>query len=175
MNTQVALLGLVEILSALSIGIFILILTYRLIKIYGLKKLDINHSNLAYNILIASLLFSVGYVVSGVVQPLLDAFRLLANTDMSTIRLILKFLAFGGLYIAIAYIAILSISFLGIYVYTYITPLDELKEIKNNNIGVGLIVSVIIIVLALFAKDGIILVVESLVPYPSLPPNKLGI
>jgi uncharacterized membrane protein YjfL (UPF0719 family) len=170
MNKQVALLGLVEILSALGIGIFILTLTYRLIKIYGLKRLGIDEGNLAYNILIASLLFSVGYVVNGVVQPLLDAFRLLSKSDISSLQLIIKFMAYGGLYIAIAYILSISISLLGIYVYTYITPLDELKEIKNNNIGVGITVSTIIIILTLFTKDGIILFIESLVPYPNFPP-----
>ena len=170
MHKQVAILGLVEILSSLSIGIFILTLTYRLIKIYGFKRLGIDHGNLAYNILIASLLFSVGYVVNGVVEPLLDAFRLLSKPDISTFQLVFKFLAYGCLYIAIAYILSVSISLLGIYVYTYITPLNELKEIKNNNIGVGLTVSTIVIILALFTKGGIILFIESLVPYPNLPP-----
>jgi|AntRauTorckE5430_2_1112549.scaffolds.fasta_scaffold41065_1 uncharacterized membrane protein YjfL (UPF0719 family) len=169
MNKQVALLGLVEILSALSIGIFILTLTYRLVKIYGSKRLGIDEGNLAYNILIASLLFSVGHVVNGVVQPLLDSFRLLSKSDISSLQLILKFLAYGGLYIAIAYILSISISLLGIYVYTYITPLDELKEIRNNNIGVGITVSTIVIILTLFTKDGIILFIESLVPHPNFP------
>lgn len=171
MNKQVAILGIVEILSALSIGIFILILTYRLIKIYGLKRLGIDQTNLAYNILISSLLFSVGYVVSGIIQPLLNAFRMLTNADFSTVELIYKFLAFGGLYIFIAYTLSISISLIGIYVYTYITPLDELKEIRSNNIGVGITVSTIVIILALFTKDGIILVIESFVPYPKLPPT----
>lgn len=171
MNKQVAILGLVEILSALSIGIFILILTYRLIKIYGIKKLGIDHSNLAYSILITSMLFSVGYVVSGVIQPLLNSFRLMSKSDISTVQLIIQFLGYGGLYIAIAYVSVIGISLLGIYVYTYITPMNELKEIKNNNVGVGLIVSIIVIILTLFTKDGIIIVVESLVPYPNLPPG----
>ena len=104
------------------------------------------------------------------VEPLLDAFRLLSKPDISTFQLVFKFLAYGGLYIAIAYILSISISLLGIYVYTYITPLNELKEIKNNNIGVGLTVSTIVIILALFTKGGIILFIESLVPYPNLPP-----
>ena len=169
MNKQVALLGLIEILSSLSMGIFILILTYRLIKIYGYQKLDIDHANTAYNIFIAGVLFSVGYVLSGVIQPILDAFRLLARADTPTFELVLKFLGFGGLYIAIAYALTLTISLIGIYTYTYITPMDELKEIKNNNIGVGIIVASIIILLALMTKSGIVLLIESLVPYPEVP------
>ncbi|PCJ63727.1 MAG: hypothetical protein COA58_15400 [Bacteroidetes bacterium] len=171
MNTKVALLGAIEIISSLGCGILILLLTYRLITIYGQKVLAINHGNTAYNILITGVLFSVGYVVSGVIQPIIDAFRLLSDTNISTAQLILQFVGYGGLYIAIAYISSIIISMIGVYTYTYMTPLDELKEIKNNNIGVGLTVSIIIVVLALMTKGGIILLVESLVPYPDLPPK----
>ena len=70
MNEKIALLGFVEIISALSSGMFILFLTYKIVKIYGKKKLNIDHNNTAYNIMIAGVLFSVGYVVSGVIQPI---------------------------------------------------------------------------------------------------------
>lgn len=171
MNKQVALLGIIEIISSLTLGIFILIITYRLVKVYGIKKLQIDHSNTAYNILIAAVLFAVGYIVSGVVEPIVDAFRLLAKTDISSVSLTLKFLAFGGLYIAIAYTLSIVISLLSVYTYTRITPLDEPTEIKNNNIGVGILIASIIIILSLFTKSGIVILVESLVPYPDLPPS----
>ena len=77
----------------------------------------------------------------------------------------------GGLYIAIAYLSSVTIIIIGVSIYVHMTPIDEFKEIKNNNVGVAVIVSVIIIVLTLMSKDGVILLIESIVPYPQLMPR----
>jgi uncharacterized membrane protein YjfL (UPF0719 family) len=171
MNKQIALLGIIELLSALSIGVVIMLLTYRLIKYYGIKRLHIEHSNVAYNVLVVSVLFSVGYVVSGAIEPLLDSFRLLSAKGISTTELISKFILQGFMYVSIAYISIMLICVLGVSIYTHMTPLDELEEIRNNNVSVALIVGAIIIVMAMMTKGGIMVVLESLVPYPNLPPR----
>lgn len=171
MNTKIALLGIVEILSALSCGIVILFVTYKLIRVYGKKKLGIESGNLAYNILIASVFFAVGYTLMGVINPIISSFRVLSNTDVSNTKLVLSFLGYGGVYIAIAYILSLLIAMIGLKMYTWMTPMNELVEIKDNNVGVALILGVIIIVLSLFSKDGIVLLIESMVPYPELPPR----
>ena len=147
MNEKIALLGFVEIISSLSCGIVILFLTFKILKIYGHRRLGIDHNNLAYNILVAGVLVSVGFIVSGV----------------------FSFLAYGGLYILIAYVSALIIVFLGLFVYSNMTSLSELKELKNNNIGVAIVLVAIIFTLSLITSNGVILVVESFIPYPDLP------
>lgn len=171
MNQKIALLGLVEILSALSCSIVILVLTYKVLKFYGKKKLNIDHSNTAYNIVIAGVLFSVGFVLSGVIQPILNSYRILSSTDISDVKLIVDFLTYGGLYIVIAYLCSLLISILGVSLYINLTSVNELKELKENNIGVALVLVAIILTLSLMCKDGIILFIESFIPYPKLPPT----
>lgn len=171
MNSKIAFLGLIEILSALSIGLIILSLTYTVLKKYGKKKLDIGHNNQAYSIFIASVLFSVGYMVSGVIQPILSSFRLLSGAVESTSQLIVKFLGYGALYISISYVAGLIISLSCINIYSALTPIDEFKEIKNNNVGVALISAAIMITLIMMSRDGVVMIIESLIPYPTLPPK----
>ena len=169
MNEKIALLGVVEVLSALSCGIVILFMTYAIMKWYGKKKLNLDHSNLAYNILIAGVIFSVGFVVSGAIDPILDSYRLLSHTGITKFKLILSFLAYGGLYIAIAYICAMLVVFLGLYLYASMTSLSELKELKENNIGVALVLFAIIFTLSLVTSGGITLLIESFIPYPDLP------
>jgi hypothetical protein len=55
--------------------------------------------------------------------------------------------------------------------YAKITPIDEFEEIRNNNIGVAIVVSVIIITLTMMCRSGVGLLIESIIPYPELPPN----
>ena len=167
MNIKLSLLALVEILSGLSIGIFIMVLTYEILKWVGKKRYDIHQNNAAYSIFMASVLFSVGYMVSGVIQPLLSLFRLMAAEDNSTAELLFSFLGYGAIYIASAYTAGVAVSLLGITVYTTLTPIDEFKELKNDNLGVALVVGAIIIVLTLLNRDGVNLLMESQVPYPT--------
>lgn len=167
MNIKLSLLALIEILSGLSIGIVIMIITYQILKWIGKKRYDIHQNNVAYSIFIASVLFSVGYMVSGVIQPLLSLFRIMAASDAGISELMFSFLGYGAIYIAASYTAGVIVSLLGITIYTWITPLDEFAELKNNNLGVALIVGTIIIVLTMLTRDGVNLLMESQVPYPT--------
>ena len=171
MNSNVFFLGIIEILSAASMGLVILSTTYKILKWYGKKKFNIGHNNLAYSIFIASVLIGMGLMVSGTIEPIVSSFRLLSNTEESSTQLFLSFLFRGGLYILIAYSAGLAISLMGIVIYSKLTPIDEFVEMKNNNIGVAIISGAIIITLILLTKDGVALVIESLIPYPELPPR----
>lgn len=171
MNYRIAILALTEIFSALSIGVIILYTTYKILKYFGRKKLGIEQSNTAFSIFIASTLFAVGLMVSSVIEPIISSFRLLSSTSESSFEMITGFLGYGALYVLIAFSAGIIISLSGVIFYTNLTPIDEFKEIKNNNIGVSIIVSVIIITLVLMSKGGVNLLIESIIPYPELPPK----
>ncbi|MDH5610472.1 MAG: DUF350 domain-containing protein [Cyclobacteriaceae bacterium] len=169
MNYNLALLGLIEIVTAVTIGIFILALTFKILQFVGKKYYDIQQSNLAYSIYTASIMFSAGYMVSSVIQPLVSSFRLLDRQDDSYL-LALKYLAQGGLFISIAYFAAILIGLISAFMYSRLTPIDEFKEIKENNVGIALVISSIIITLTLLTKSGVALLIESIIPYPQGPP-----
>lgn len=169
MNENIALLGFVEIISSLSCGIAILFITYRILRVFAKKRLQLEESNLAYNILTAGVLLSVGTIVSGVIQPILDSFRILSQTNIEKTELILQFIGYGGLYILIAYISALLVVFIGMYIYANMTSLSELEELKKNNIGVAIVLVAIIFTLSLMTSNGITLIIESIIPYPDLP------
>ncbi|MCR9250706.1 MAG: hypothetical protein NXI20_09780 [bacterium] len=171
MNLNVAILGLVEIVSAITIGVFILSLTYKILQFVGRKYYDIQEENLAYSIFTAAIIFSTGYMVSGVLQPLSSSFRLLDPETSGTFMLTLKFILQGATYIAIAYVAAMSIGLLSAILYSKLTPIDEFEEMKKNNLGVAIIVSSIVITLTLLTKSGVELLIESIIPYPTLPPK----
>ena len=169
MNENIALLGLVEILSALTCGSVILFLTYKIAMMYGRRKLGLDHSNTSFNIIIAGLLFSVGYIVSGSIQPILDSFRIISATDVSKWELVWKFLAYGGMYILIASFCAFVVTLLSAVIYSNMTSVSETKEIKENNIGVAVVLTSIIVTLSIMSSDGIALLIESFIPYPDLP------
>lgn len=171
MNSSIALIAFIQILSALSTGIVILWITYRGFQIFGNKYFGMrSENNVAYSILMATVLFSIGYSVSSVIQPLVSAFRLMNETSDSAFELAGSFLLHGGFYIVITYVVSLIVTIIGVGIYTYLTPLDEWEEIRKNNIGVAIVVSVIVITLNMMSRSGVALLIESIIPYPSLPP-----
>ena len=171
MNSKLTLLAIIEILTALSMGVAILAATYLLLKYIGKKRYDINENNQAFGIFTASVLFSVGYMVSSVIHPLLSLFRILSTKDDDTFHLLISFIGYGAVYILLAFIVALFVCFLGALIYNYITPIDEIQELKNNNLAVALVVGSIIITLSLMTHDGVELLIESFIPYPDQYPK----
>lgn len=170
MNYNVAILGLVEIISAITIGVVILSLTYKVMSWVGDRYYNISEYNLAYSIFTASFILSVGIMVGGVLQPLVSSFRLL-NKAGDSFWITLKYLGTGMLYIGIAYSATILIGLISTFLYSRLTPIDEFDEMRKNNIGVSLIISTILITMTILVKDGVMTIIEALVPYPQLPPT----
>ena len=171
MNTKLSLLAFIEILSALSMGIVILAGTYQFLKYWGKKKHNILPDNQAYGIFMAAILFSVGFTMSSVIQPLLSLFRIFASHNISTSELTIKFIGYGAVYIALAYVLAVIICVSGNFIYMFLTPINEFEELRNNNIGVALIVGSIIVTLSLLTNNGVDLLIESFIPYPQQYPK----
>lgn len=169
MDANIAILGLIEIVSAITIGVFILALTYKIVQWVGRKYYRIQSFNLAYSIFMSAIILSVGIMISGIVEPLISSFRLL-NKQSDSFMLAFKYIGTGAIYIAIAYGATIAIGLLSTFLYSKLTPIDEFEEIRENNVGVALIISSILITLTLLTKSGVVLLIEAIIPYPQLPP-----
>ncbi len=52
--------------------------------------------------------------------------------------------------------------------------LDELKEIKGNNIAVGILLGIIIVSMALLLQPGVDTILNSLIPFPPVSLIDIG-
>lgn len=121
MNTNIALLALIEIISAITIGVFILALTYKIVQWVGRKYYKIQEYNLSYSIFTAAIILSVGIMISGIVQPLISSFRLL-NQRANSFSLAFDYITTGAIYIAIAYTSTILIGLISTFLYSKLTP-----------------------------------------------------
>jgi uncharacterized membrane protein YjfL (UPF0719 family) len=79
-------------------------------------------------------------------------------------------------HIILAGIVALGAIYLGLHVFMRLTKdLDELKEIKENNIAVSIYLSVIIIALALLLEPGIRTILDALIPFPPVSMIDVGV
>jgi len=173
MNSKLLQLSLIEILISIVLGITVLIFSFWFMTLYGRKKYKIETFNLSYAILKASVLFSVGYLMESVIQPLISTFRLLTGIEsLAYWEMILKSIGYLSLFFVIAaFYAFLTIA-VSVRAFTYLIRkflhINEANEFRKDNIGVGIITAVIVIVMTLLLKSGLVILIESLIPFPDI-------
>ena len=169
-NEELFLNSLTQLVVSVLIGTIVLYTSYILVEKYIRKKHKIDLNNTAYGILCSSILFSVGYLISGIKDPIINSVQLIQRDPDFIGSVFFEGLKYSGLYLAITVFIIWAINLLAIYLFTLMTKnVKEFQEIKNNNLAISLIIASIVISVTLMIKSSLYLILESFVPYPDMP------
>lgn len=159
MNLLLMLSAFSTIVLSLVLGVFVLFLGFRLFSRFSInidEESELQNNNISVALLSGSLIFSLGYMMKSSVYPLVrDFFNILFHFEGNAVSMLTGF----GL-IILQFAAALAISvcslWLGIKGFSWLTKnIDEFEEIRRNNIAVAILMSVIIITLALFLREGV--------------------
>ena len=77
MNEKLLYYSLTELGISLVIGVVLLYYTYRIINKYIKQKYSLKTNNVSFGIFASSVLFSVGYILTGIKAPILSVLRVL--------------------------------------------------------------------------------------------------
>jgi hypothetical protein len=174
MNSILFRQSIIEISISLIIGLLALTSCFIFVTKYGKRKYGIQKYNLSFAILKASILFSAGYLIQAIIQPLTHTYRVLLSEEAYSIvemlwYSLLYFLYFFSIGFAYTFITIV----LSLKMFTLLTAkfarIHEADEIRDNNLSVGIITGVVVIVMSLLLKDGLIMLIESLMPFTDIP------
>ncbi|WP_448530235.1 DUF350 domain-containing protein [Raineya sp.] len=166
-NLFIAILHLV---MAFILAVLVTFSTTRIFLRAIRRKYQITPQNISFAILLASVIFSVGYIISGLEEPIFKVVNTIRAMETETTSVFFGAVKYILIFITLGYIFSFIVVALGMYLFNLInTEIDELQEISQNNIAVGILVGVIIIVIALFVKGTIIFLIENLIPYPEMP------
>ena len=169
MNQSVFLYSLIELGVSIFLGVMLLYITFRILEKFVREKYKIELNNVAYSIFTSSVLFSVAFLVSGIKGPILNSLKLIQDQPGYDGIIVIDALKYTSLFLVVIVIAIALVNLISISLFTLMTKdINEFEEIKNNNIAVSIITSVIIISISLLAKDSLYLLLESFVPYPEI-------
>jgi hypothetical protein len=161
-----------ELFIALLIGVMTVYLTKSIIMNFYLTKTKENdpYKNLSFMIFLSGTIFSVAYITFGIMDPMTATFKVLEDSGQVGWSLILSCVQYAGLFLLLAYVFSGIVVFITYYLFTFLTTnLNEYEEIKDNNVGVAILIVVLTIVTAMFTKEPFIVYLESFVPYPDLP------
>ena len=170
MNSKVLFMGLIDIFISMLFTVFVIWISYKIIHKLIFRNDNDNPKNVSVAILLSSILLSMGILIQETADPIMNVFRLLTTQDLSYQAIFFKLLKVMMIYLGMAIFFGFIVNAIGILLFTVLTRnVNEWKEIRENNISVALITAVMIIVLTLAIKDGLGLIFESWVPYPTTP------
>ena len=170
LNEDLFYSSIFQLLLTILIGTIVLYSTYKIIDKYIREKNKIEINNTAYGILCGSILFSVGYLISGINEIILNSIDLISSNSNFDGSIILEALKYTGLFLAVSIIITWTVVLISIYLFTIMTKkIDEFKELSENNISIGILLSVIVLSICIMIKPSLYLILESFVPYPDMP------
>lgn len=161
--------ALTELFFSVILGITLLYLTYKSLHKFFQKKYKIKDYNLSFSIVISSILLSVAYLISDIKSPILNSIKMVSSQADYQGSIIFDGFKYTFLFLFIVLVAISIIIFISIWLFTLMTKnIDEFKEIKKNNISIGLLLGVIIFSISIMVKESLYFLIETFVPYPEV-------
>ena len=169
MTNNFTILALLQLILSLIIGVFFMFLTYKVSLALFKKKYQITEINEAVAIILSGILFSTGYILSSVLPPLLNTFRIISRNNHETKSMIIEACRYLSEFLVASFAVAILVNYVSISLFNALTSeRDELKEIAENNYQYALILVAIIIVMSIFGKEACSGLLESLVPLPAL-------
>lgn len=166
------LIGLFEFVLAVVMSGFVIYMTYRAF-IHANPDFDmeeeIGKGNTAVGILVASIMLSGSMILAKGMDSVVSIFRLhfggRADTGFSTIQLIA--MSIGHLAVSMM-LSIMTISITLRLFGRLTTKLQEGKELQKGNVAVGVLLSSVVLIAAMYVGEGVSALSKALVPQPQL-------
>ena len=163
--------GLAELVLSLALGVLTAYVGFRLLARMT-RDLDevaeLRRNNAAAGVLLAALLLALALVVRQASYPAISALKtgLLHGLGVAGA---LKVLGLAAAYVAVALaVAVVAIG-IGVRLFLALTrDLDELAEIRANNLAVAIAQGAVVVVLGIFLAQGVGSLLSALIPYPAI-------
>ena len=148
------------------LGLFLLnrITTGFLVKNYQIEESD----NISLSIFQVGVIFSGTLILSSIVDPAVNAIRMLNPTGEIEITKLGSSFAYIGLFALIGILTTVLIVVGGLLTIFQMTKVNEIEEIKNKKINSSLVAAALIIGISFIVSDYCGHLCEALVPYPEV-------
>ena len=177
MDLILLITGLLQLLLSLLIGVFFIYAGVRIFQklTRGINETEeLKENNVAVGILNATIAFALIIIVNSIESSITIFSNTLRNPNAEFLTYLRTALLMIG-HIILSGIIAIGIIYSSLRIFMHLTKdLDELKEIKENNIAVSIFLSVIIVALALLFEPGIKTILDALIPFPQVSFLNIG-
>ena len=178
MDLILLITGIVQVLLSLLVAVTLVYISSKIFRrlISGINETEeLKKNNVAVAILNGSIVLALIIVVKKSIESAITIFgNTLRSPDavlssyIKSALIMLGHILIGGI---IAFTAIYT----SLQIFIRLTKdLDELKEIKENNTAVGILLGIIIVSMALLLQQGVDTILNSLIPFPPVSLIDIG-
>lgn len=172
MNYLIMMSGMAYTLLALVVSVVSIFLTVRFLKAVHksmVRDTQLNNDNIALALYISASIFSVAWVMKSAIEPAIATLNLVLRNPNSVLMDFARVLGIMTLQLVGSGILAFSFMMIGLWIFAKLTKdVREMEEIQQNNIALGIMLSTLIIVLALFIQPGISMIMDGMVPFPEI-------
>lgn len=178
MDLVLLITGLIQVILSLLIGV---IFIYTASKVFQRMTKGINeteelkNNNVAVAILNSAIVLALIIIVRHSIETSITIFSNTIRNPETVISTYIKTAALMLGHIILSGILAFASVYISLLFFMKLTrDLDELKEIKGNNIAVSIFLSVIIIAIAMILEPGIRTLLDALIPFPPVSIIDIG-
>lgn len=166
-------LGLFELILAVVLGVLTTWFAfYRFTKMTrNIEEMsELKKNNVAVGILLGTTILSVALVVKETSDPVASSLQTVVQAGLSVAG-VLKVVGIGLGSIAVAMVMSLAAIWIALRIFLRLTrEIDELAEIRANNVAVAIVLGCVIVVIGLFLGHGIRSLLAAIIPMPAFAP-----
>ncbi|GAB1856416.1 hypothetical protein MHTCC0001_12510 [Flavobacteriaceae bacterium MHTCC 0001] len=161
-------LALSQVIISIVLSILIFFISYKiLIKAFRLDENRFDNDNLALSIFFSGIIFSIGYLLSGIIPSIINAIQLIKiHTEGNLYIAIFKY---SSISLFVGFLTIATIQIGAFFLVKVMTKhIKEVDALKANNLAVAILLVSILIAITLISKEGLIFLLETILPQPDL-------
>jgi uncharacterized membrane protein YjfL (UPF0719 family) len=171
LNVTVILLSLFEFALTAALSVLVVYVNYRLLIVtnrdYDAEE-EIKKDNKGVAMLLAGLVIAGGLIVREGIYPVMNIVRLYFTTPQPEFSAWQMVALAAGHVVLVFAVATLTLS-LSLRFWGRLTPhVQNGAELKRGNFSVGIVLTGVVLVVALFMSEGISRLTKSLIPQPSI-------
>jgi uncharacterized membrane protein YjfL (UPF0719 family) len=171
LNVSVILLSLFEFVLTAGLSVLVVYVNYRLLIVtnrdYDAEQ-EIKQDNKGVAMLLAGLVIAGGLMVREGIYPVMNIVRLYFTTPQPEFAAWQMLALAAGHIVLVFVIATFTLS-LSLRLWGKLTPhVQNGAELKRGNFSVGIVLTGVVLVVALFMSEGISRLTKSLIPQPSI-------
>lgn len=160
---------IIQLLVAFVIGIISLFIIYRAVNFVMSKYFGLNDKdNTSFTVFQMGIIIAGALILSTIIDPAINAIRILNPQGSFNISQVLTSLAYVGLFSVIGIVCTLVVIAAALATIFQLTKINEIEEMKNNKINASIIIVALIIGLSLIIDNYCGQMCETLIPYPEV-------
>jgi uncharacterized membrane protein YjfL (UPF0719 family) len=172
MNGPLIIQGVIEIGISLITGLFVFFLSFKVFALLT-REIDeiteIKQKNIAVSLLATTFVFSIMFLVRSSIGPAMDTIGNQITAANATAGLVVQASVRMFIYFVFSAFFAFIILWLAIKFFMFLTAdIDEMEEIKNNNLAIAIVIGTLIISMAILLQHPLSVLLDGLVPAPRL-------